>query len=155
MKYLIVLLFVLGGFTTVLAQQQYFKVSNPQTGEVYAIDASKKVRVVTKDGKRYKDRLIILDENTIALKGDRIPISQIDKIKRMGTPLVVIIGVFAVYYGVAMAAGGIVLAVLELPAAGAVLGVAGLGLTYAGITGINPARGFKAYRGWEFSIDAY
>lgn len=135
--------------------QQLLKMHHPDTGETYLIQSGKVVRLVTKEGKRYKDQLTIIDENTIALDGMPILLSEIDKIKKMRNIWVYLLGTAAVYFGVLGGAVGVLLVALADSASiglGLGLALAGVGLTYAGINGINPARGFKSYQGWQYSV---
>jgi|GEM_PF-5232490 len=153
---IVVLLFI--SHTALSQSYDFLQASHPETGEVYLIEAGKVVRAVTTDGKRHKDRLTIIDENTIALDGISIPLSEIDKIKKMRNVWVYVLGTITVYYGVSLFAVGILVAALAdiggSVAIGAAVSLVGAGLTYAGINGINPARGFKRYKGWEFKIVA-
>lgn len=136
----------------------FLQATHSETGEVYLIEAGKVVRVVTTDGKRHKDRLTIIDENTISLDGKLIPLNELDKIKKMRNVWVYVLGTITVYLGVTFGVAGILVAILAesgtVTAVAAAIGLAGAGLTYAGINGINPARGFKRYKGWEFKLVA-
>ncbi len=156
MKIIFTILFLLISSASISQTLDYFQAYHPETGETYLIEAGKVVRIVTTEGKRYKDRLTIVDENTIELDGKLIPINEIDKIKKMRNVWVYVLGAITVYFGVPLFAAGVIVAAIgeagTTVAIGGAVALIGAGLTYAGINGINPARGFKRYKGWEYKV---
>ena len=64
------------------AQENYIRIYKPNTNKEYRIQENKKIRIVTNDGQKIKGRFTIVDPSHIRMKNQKIPISEISKIKR-------------------------------------------------------------------------
>ncbi|AGC76287.1 hypothetical protein [Nonlabens dokdonensis] len=135
------------------AQVNYLVLENAELNETHILEDNQNVRVVTEDGKRYNGRMLIIDEKTIKIKGDLIPLEHIWKIKKHSRLVSVLFGIVIVYVSLVTIGAGILIATYggEVALGTGVGLIGGFGM-YGGINGVNLSKAYKSDRGWTFSV---
>ena len=133
------------------AQTQVLSITNITKNKEIFITQNKRVIVKTKDGKRIKGRLKIIDNETISLKGTVISLNEIVLIRK--NPLLVsllIDGVFFYFAGATLAVGAIIAAFIQAGYAGYL--IASASLIALGIISPKVTKGYKSKNGYKYKI---
>ncbi|QCX01209.1 hypothetical protein FGM00_14215 [Aggregatimonas sangjinii] len=161
MKAILILLFLM------ITRQSYTQnrvilMTNNKTQKERVVKERKRIRVTKISGEKFQGRFAIVDENTIALDGVEISLSEIEKIRRhplfnsifINTNLVHI-GTLGLFFGfLATSVGSATtedgnLNIIPL-ISGGVIFAAGL---YGAIKGPNLNKGYNINKKWRFEID--
>ncbi len=151
LNYSLVLFLVFMG-TTSFAQEKILQLDHQKRNVTRTIKENKRVRVKTKDGQKYKGRLVIVDANTISLDGTSISLEDIEKIKRDPLLLTAIATTGFVYLGaVIVGIGGIVAIFVDSASSIPVFAIGG-GLITLGILNPSYLPAKKMVNGWSLSV---
>lgn len=77
-------LFIIFLFTITLSsysQERYIQMTKTENGNIKIFDEFKRVKIKTLDDKKIIGKFVIIDAETIAIKGQEIKLSQIKKLK--------------------------------------------------------------------------
>ena len=85
--FIIIALFIT---STVFSQEKYLSFTKTKTGKESLIKENSRIRLKTIDGKRLKGRVQFTEDNMLEIKGEKVSISNIEKIKR--DPLLLTLG---------------------------------------------------------------
>lgn len=151
LNYSLILFLVFMGATS-FAQEKVLQLDHQKRDVTRIIKENKRVRVKTKDGQKYKGKLVIVDANTISLDGTPIALEDIEKIKRDPLLLNTVATIGFIYLGsIAIGVGAIVAIFIDgtsaLPFA-----VGGAGLVTLGILNPSYLPAKKIANGWSLSI---
>ncbi len=151
LNYSLILFFVFMG-TTSFAQEKVLQLEHQKRDVTRTIKENKRVRVKTKDGQKYKGRLVIVDANTISLEGTPISLDDIEKIKRDPLLITVIATTGFIYLGsVIVGIGGIVAIFVDSTSSIPIFAIGG-GLITLGALNPSYIPAKKMANGWSLSV---
>lgn len=147
-----ILLVFLSAPSIFIAQENVLQLANEERGIVRTITENKRVRVKTKDGLKFKGKLVIVDKNTIAIDNTPIPLESIEKIKRDPLLLNILSSTGFIYLGAITIGLGVLIGVLADSAAIIPTALVGGGFITLGLLSPSyiPAR--KMSNGWDLSV---
>lgn len=132
MKYLL-LSFILIFCISAQAQDQVLEMSQNGSDKTRTFKENKRVKVKTNEGEKYIGRFTIVDNNTIEIKGNNIPLDSILNIKSRSVVAGIAGTILIIYGSLWMAAGGMLHIYPGEPQVGNGLLIAGAVLGSAGI----------------------
>jgi hypothetical protein len=124
-QFLILILALLFCTNNIQAQKKGILLSNKKYEETEFFKENKRVKITTTDGKVHKGRIVIVDEKTISIQNELIPIDFITKIQsnslfsKIVATTNIVIGSAVIILGIASGGYGILL----LPPGALILGV--------------------------------
>lgn len=150
-NYSLFLLLLCAG-TSTFGQEKVLQLQHQEREVTRTIKENKRVRVKTTDGQKFKGRLVIVDANTISIKGKVIALNDIEKIKRDPLLLNLMATSGFVYLGALTVGVGAIVAIFIDGTSAIPFFVGGGGLAALGILQPSyiPAR--KMANGWSLSI---
>ena len=139
-------------FAQTLFAQDVLLLSNTDTGEKLMIKEGKKVRVKMKNGKKRTGTMLIFDDESIIVRGERIELDEILKIKRHPLLVTILTSVIFGYFGGGAILIGVFLLTTEYSVLAAPFLMTGVPMLYGAVTGMNLFTAFKVTDGWNYKI---
>ena len=127
-------------------QGQFLQIISPKDQKEITIKEGKRIRLLTRSGQRIAGRLFIKDLQTIIIKGQEIPLAQIEKIKRDGLLYHILTG------AVLVLATSVATAVLYWTYSQEMSVLVFFGGVYSILKTPNIIRGYKQSEGAEYRI---
>lgn len=83
---------------TAFSQEKFLSFTKTQTGEEILIKENVRIRLKTIDGKRLKGRVLFTQDNMLEIKGEKVSLESIEKIKRNPLLLTIVVDGALIYY---------------------------------------------------------
>lgn len=146
---LIVSVFCLNSLT---AQVKGIKIFNEDTQKEVIIKENKRIRIKTIDGVKISGRYKAVDNDTIEIKGRKINLNQIVKLKRNPLLVSILTNGIMFYFGAGLAGASIAIYAFSRSASSFLLVIPSVALIYGGIKSPNILKGYKTQHNWSYKI---
>lgn len=135
-----------------MAQENGIKAVKENTQKEVFFQENKRIRVKNAEGKKYRGKFEIIDQNHIKIKNEVLAISDLVSIKR--NPLLQSVGLngLLIYAGAVTIGVAVIIAAVVGETQALWLIIPAYGLMYAGGTSINILKAYKLEKGWNYQI---
>ena len=138
-------------FNVVMSQNQVIKLTNINTNKEKIIEAPKRIKIKTIDGRKIKGRLRIEDSKTISVDHVKIALTDVAELRRNPLLTSILTSGLLIYGGSLTVGFGALIGVLVDPTAFWLL-VPAAGMIYTGIKAPNFNKNHQTDKGWRFEI---
>jgi hypothetical protein len=135
----------------IAAQERVIKISSPASEKKIIIKENKRIKIRTVDGQKISGRFSIEDNRVIAIKDQKIALSDIESIKRNPLLLSVFSSGFLIYGGALAVGMGAIIGIF-IESSGFLLAIPGAAMIYAGIKSPNILKNYKAEDSWSYEL---
>ncbi len=152
MKNILILACALFFINLLSAQNNAIKITDIITNDIIILEAGKRIRVTTVEGKKHSGVLRILEDNSIVVHNTQLTLDQISKMKPHPLLLTVVTSALFVYTGLITAGLSLIIASFGGEAIGLVGLIPAAGLLYGGIKGTNILQGYSITDDYSFEL---
>ena len=149
MKNLLLLALCLSVSFIAVAQKRALEISNSETNKQVIIKENKRIKILTIDGQKLSGRFAIENEDTLLIRNQSIPFSDITSIKRDPLLLSIFTSGFLIYAGAITVGVGTIIGIFA-ESSGFLLAIPGAAMIYAGIKSPNVLKNYKSDSNWSF-----
>ena len=149
MKNLLLLALCLSVSFIAVAQKRALEISNSETNKQVIIKENKRIKILTIDGQKLSGRFAIENEDTLQIRNQSIPFSDIASIKRDPLLLSIFTSGFLIYAGAITVGVGTIIGIFA-ESSGFLLAIPGAAMIYAGIKSPNVLKNYKSDSNWSF-----
>ena len=151
MKNLLFLALCLSVSFIAMAQKRALEISNSETNKQVIIKENKRIKILTIDGQKLSGRFAIENEDTLQIRNQSIPFSDIASIKRDPLLLSIFTSGFLIYAGAITVGVGTIIGIFA-ESSGFLLAIPGAAMIYAGIKSPNVLKNYKSDSNWSFKV---
>ena len=151
MKNLLLLALCLSVSFIAVAQKRALEISNSETNKQVIIKENKRIKILTIDGQKLSGRFAIENEDTLLIRNQSIPFSDITSIKRDPLLLSIFTSGFLIYAGAITVGVGTIIGIFA-ESSGFLLAIPGAAMIYAGIKSPNVLKNYKSDSNWSFKV---
>ena len=151
MKNLLFLALCLSVSFIAVAQKRALEISNSETNKQVIIKENKRIKILTIDGQKLSGRFAIENEDTLQIRNQSIPFSDIASIKRDPLLLSIFTSGFLIYAGAITVGVGTIIGIFA-ESSGFLLAIPGAAMIYAGIKSPNVLKNYKSDSNWSFKV---
>ena len=151
MKNLLFLALCLSVSFIAMAQKRALEISNSETNKQVIIKENKRIKILTIDGQKLSGRFAIENEDTLQIRNQSIPFSDITSIKRDPLLLSIFTSGFLIYAGAITVGVGTIIGIFA-ESSGFLLAIPGAAMIYAGIKSPNVLKNYKSDSNWSFKV---
>ena len=142
-----------------VAQEKALEMSKPGTDKVRIFKENKRVKVKTTEGGKYIGRFQIVDDKTIEIDGNLIPLNMVSNIKSrsivagIAGTLLILVGIITIGYGnILILISHLTFGLTISPSVGAFVGLTGIAITASGIFFNEFAKNYRHKKEWTYRI---